>query len=783
MEHFASSHMNHSLSLVILSYLIATLSAYASIDLAKRVKFAQNKLKTIWLFAGGTVLGIGIWSMHFIAMLAYRFSESVYYDMFYVFLSILFAVGGCISGFYLVSRSTFTLFRFLLSGTIMGLGITLMHYVGMEAVKPVILSYDKPLFIISVFIAVAASLVALWLGFFSPYSKKKINWNLKMLFSFIMACAITGMHYTGMSATRIKYDASAAIKSSAMMLDTSLMAWIVTGGTFLIFIIFFFSLSYDRMANKHKLVQGTILDSAVDGIVVTEESGAIIHANPAFYELMNADGNDPRFQSLYHYHPNLRDMTAYNQEYQIELRNLIIEVKKHPISGESLQNSLWFFRNITEKILNEKHIEFLAYNDSLTRLPNRYKLEQELKARMGNQQKTACIFLDLDRLKLTNDTLGHKAGDALLQYAASQLSKVIGDTDILARVGGDEFIILLSGERANGAEEVADRCIEVMDIPFSINGSNIRATTSAGVSRFPDNASTADELLTFADLAMYESKRKGRNQVTIFNPELNQKIKRTLLIEKELTTAISNDELYLLYQPKICASAEKILGVEALLRWKNPVLGQVSPLEFISIAEEKDMICAITEWVLEEACRQWTKWENNEQIKIAVNISPIQFAKEDFLERLSGLIEKTNMNPRFLELEITESSSLAFESQTKEKLTQIKEMGIDISLDDFGTGYSSFKHLKEFPIEVLKIDKSFIDHLIGNKGQESIVRSMIQLGHNLNMKVLVEGVETKVQADWLKNEGCDIIQGFYYSRPTQPDYIQDFIRERELAPL
>ncbi|OLS38653.1 hypothetical protein BTR22_03110 [Alkalihalophilus pseudofirmus] len=774
MDHF-SLHNDHNMSLVILSYVIATVSAYASIDLAKRVKFSHNSLKTIWLVSGGAVLGIGIWSMHFIAMLAYHFPVAIYYDKYYVFLSILFATAGCISGFFIVSSKPFTLFRFIFSGAVMGCGIAAMHYVGMEAVKPVTITYDTPLIILSVFIAILASMVALWLGFFSPFSKGAIDWRLKVLFSIIMAFAIAGMHYTGMAATHISYNSIMFDSNQATMFDPSLLAWIVVGGTLLIFIIFFFSISFDKMANKHKLVQGKILDSAEDGIVVTDEFGGILHANPAFYRIMIKNNNNSKFQYLHLYHPTLSEITTLNHEYQIQKETAIIEVKKHSINGEALKNFLWFFRDITEKINAEKNIEFLAYNDSLTQLPNRYKLEIELNRRIQAQHRIACIFLDLDRLKFTNDTLGHKAGDALLRCVADRLSKIIEDTDLLARVGGDEFIILLSGERVKNVNKVANKCVEAMDIPVTISGSSIRATISAGVSLYPDNAATVDELISFADLAMYESKRKGKNQVTVFNTLINEKVKRTLLIEKELNTAIKNNEFHLLYQPKVCATSERIMGVEALIRWKHPILGEVSPVEFIPISEEKGLISDITDWVLEEACRQWTKWEDNNYIKVAVNISPLQFAKEDFLEKLESLIKRTNMNPNFLELEITESSSLAFEKQTKERLNQLKKMGISISLDDFGSGYSSFRHLKEFPIEVLKIDKSFIDKLIGNKGQESIVRSMIQLGHNLNMKVLVEGVETKIQADWLKKEGCDIIQGFYYSKPVQLKNIQGLI--------
>lgn len=256
-----------------------------------------------------------------------------------------------------------------------------------------------------------------------------------------------------------------------------------------------------------------------------------------------------------------------------------------------------------------------------------------------------------------------------------------------------------------------------------------------------------------------------------------EQIRRNVQLEESLLTAIDHHEFYLLYQPKINVHSGELIGVEALIRWNHPVLGQISPMEFIPIAEEKGMIFEIGDWVLREACTQWVKWlsESLKPVMMAVNISPLQFSNEDFLPKVKAIISETKMNPQFLELEITESASLALEDQTKTKLHDLKEMGINISLDDFETGYSSFKHLKELPIEVLKIDKSFLEHLIGNKGQEAIVRSMIQLGHNLNLKVLVEGVENQMQEQWLKDEGCDIVQGFFYSRPVHEGNIKEML--------
>ncbi|WP_273130821.1 EAL domain-containing protein [Bacillus weihaiensis] len=780
MEHFMSTHTHHNVFLVLLSYLIATISAYASIDLARRVKHSKKKEKLIWLILGGAALGIGIWSMHFIAMLAYHFPVPVYYHLFLVILSVIIAGIGCILGFLIVSGQSLPFLRFVLAGIIMGSGIATMYYVGMEAIQPVIITYNDVLFSISIFIAIFASMVALWIGFFSPFSKKEMAWKLKLLFSIIMAFAITGMHYTGMSATNISGHAT-NLESYSSLLDTNLLAWIVVIGTALIFICLFFSLSFDRMYKKHELVQSIILDSAVDGIAVTKDDGTIIHANPAFYQLMNSEENSTNKDYLETYLSTSTQHFSFHQEYHLKKSNHIIEMKKHPIIGEHLQQSLWFFRDITEQVQAKERIEFLAFHDPLTQLPNRYKLEMEIKKQIDTNTELACIFIDLDKLKFTNDTFGHNVGDSLLSFASQRLAHALEVGDLLSRIGGDEFVIILSGNRVKKVDDVVQKCMSEMEVPFTINGTKIRVTISAGVCAFPQEAKNVEELLRFSDLAMYESKRNGKNRVTYFNSLLSEKMRRVHLIEKEMIHAMQHNDFHLLFQPKIQVPTGKVDSVEALIRWNHPELGFISPGEFIPIAEEKDLIWSIGTWVLRAACEQWSEWKTKEMVdmKIAVNISPLQFSKDDFLPMLTSILEETGMNPKRLELEITESSSLAFEEQTRKKLKTIQHMGISISLDDFGTGYSSFKHLKQLPIEVLKIDKSFVDHLIGNHDQESIVRSMIQLGHNLSMKVLVEGVEHKEQAKWLAKEGCDMIQGYYFSKPIPPDQLTKYIIDQK----
>lgn len=761
-------HTHHNPYLVVLSYIIATISAYASIDLAKRVNASKSNAKIFWLVSGGATLGTGIWSMHFIAMLSFHFPVPVFYNTFLVVISVFIAIIGCYSGFYLLATKDYSISRFLIAGIIMGSGIATMHYVGMIAIEPIIITYDPLLFVISVFIGIFASWVALWLGFLSPYARKRMSWQLKVCFSLIMAIAITGMHYTGMAAA--DFSNSPMIEEHTSSMNTSLLAWIVAVVTLLIFALFFFSITFDRIWRKQGLVQSVLLDSVADGIAITDQHGKILHSNKSFGQMMIDSGITSQYTDMHNYHPTLFIGSNEVDDYQFKLGTYIFEVKRRPIQDEEMNHHLWFISDITERNLKEQQIVFMAYHDSLTQLPNRYKMQNTLEDWIESAQEIGCIKLNIDRMKFANDTLGHKSGDELLKSVCKKLRSSLRTDDFLARVEGDEFVILIKDDRVKSIPIIAAACVDVIQTPVVLNKSTITITASAGTCTYPDIAASAEELIQYADWAMLESKKNGKNQTTTFNIAMQEQHNRILLIEDALATAIENGQLHLLYQPKITLPSEQIESVEALLRWSHPSFGSVSPVEFIPIAEEKGFIHKLGDWVVRAACLQWSRWieEQNVKLVIAVNIAPIQLIKEDFYTTLLKILEETHMDPHYLELEITESSSFVFEEKTNIMLKKIRNLGIRISLDDFGTGYSTFSVLKQLPIDTLKIDRSFLKNLLRDVEQQAIVRSIIQLGHNLKFDVLVEGVESIEEVEWLKNEDCDYIQGFFYSKPQLP---------------
>ncbi|WP_445005752.1 bifunctional diguanylate cyclase/phosphodiesterase [Exiguobacterium alkaliphilum] len=766
MDPVVEHSMSHNLFLVVLSYMIAAVSAYAAIELARRVDSTNHTAQNMWILAGGATLGLGIWAMHFIAMLAHEGLRPVTYSMPLVFLSVVIAMAGCILGFLIVSRHT-TRPTLIGAGLLMGISIASMHYVGMAAIQGVTIAYHTGLALLSLAIAITASLGALWIGFFSKYAKEKIHMELKIFFSLLMGVAIFGMHYVGMLSASFTFLTGTP---AAIGIEPSLLAWLVTGITTLLFAIFFLSLTLDRHLRRRELIQATILDSTTDAVVTTTKDGVIQYANTAFYRLFDRT-EDQFFQD---YHAALSIQQPFYEARRLEMGESTIEVTAYPLQGERMDQILWFLRDVSETIASQRLVEHMAYHDALTDLPNRHKLERILAEHIRIEDPVACLYIDIDRWRFMSDMLGHHGSDQLALQIADRLQHTIHPDDILTRVGSSEFIILLFDKRSTLAKQKAEKCIKAISQPFDIDGTTVELTMSAGISHFPKDTTSADELVQYARLAVHESKRTGKNQIKEFEEESRQQILRTVEIEKALTQALDRSEFSLVYQPKVSLTQNRLEGVEALLRWHHPVLGHVGPDEFIPIAENTGLIHQIGTWVLRESCLAWVRWQKTgvKPFTLSVNVSPLQFAREDFVDTLQATLDATGMDPMFLELEVTESSMLSYEQSTREKLAQLHQFGIMISLDDFGTGYSSFRQLRELPVQVLKIDRSFIVNLFTDRNQEAIVRSMIQLGHNLGMKVLMEGVETSDQLEWLLNEQCDYVQGYYFSRP---------LREKEVV--
>lgn len=440
--------------------------------------------------------------------------------------------------------------------------------------------------------------------------------------------------------------------------------------------------------------------------------------------------------------------------------------------------------NTIDRRRAHERLHRLAYFDTLTGLPNRVRFVERLAeavsqiAAGGNNRKLAVIFLDLDDFKEINDTFGHVRGDAVLSVVGERLRLRVGARGTVARMGGDEFAIVLTDEReVANPEEFSEAIRAAIDTPIIIGGYEQYATASLGVSIYPDDGGDAETLLKHADVAMYRAKEKGRNFVQFYTPVLNAAMTTRLQQEKALRKALSRGEFVVYYQPQYELATGRLFGLEALVRWRHPKLGMIRPDLFIPNAESSSVIVLIGELVMETACRQLVAWQNRglPKLRISVNLSARQFHETDLLKRAKSVLEGTGLDPDTLEFEITESVAMGDAERSTEIMKRLRDVGIRFCVDDFGTGYSSLGYLKRFPIDTLKIDKSFVADVITKNDDATLVKTVIAMAHNLSLDVCAEGTETKDQLDFLGRNSCDRVQGYYYSRPVPPEEIEPFI--------
>jgi diguanylate cyclase (GGDEF)-like protein len=453
---------------------------------------------------------------------------------------------------------------------------------------------------------------------------------------------------------------------------------------------------------------------------------------------------------------------------------VFIEDSVAPIHSRNglVAGSVLVFRDAAVALALAAQISKLSERDSLTGLPNRLllydRIGQVIARARRDAGQIAVLFLDLDNFKHINDSLGHSAGDKLLQSVAKRLMECVRDPDTVSRQGGDEFTAVLQDlKHPEDAVLAANRILEAVAETHSIEGHDLHITASIGVSIYPDDGLDADTLIKNADTAMYQAKESGRHTYRFFKPEMNARAVDRQSLEEDLRCALERKELALHYQPKINLNTGAIAGAEALLRWTHPTRGSIPPLRFIPVAEDSGMILPIGAWVLREACMQARAWADAglPAITMAVNVSAVQFRNENFIRDLFAILSETGLDTRLLELEVTESVLMKHPESTTPILKALRKEGIQVAVDDFGTGYSSLNYLQLFPIDALKIDQSFIRRIDGNPDDTAIVSAIIAMGKNLHLRVIAEGVETLEDLTFLKARGCDNAQGYYFSRP------------------
>jgi diguanylate cyclase (GGDEF)-like protein len=665
--------------LVAASLLMAMLASYTALDMAGRVATAQGQAARFWLAGGSVAMGIGIWSMHFLGMLAFRLPVSMGYDPWITLLSLLIATASSAFALWMVCQDRLSWLRLSLSALLMGAGVCAMHYTGMAAMRmtPEI-QYDPWLFSLSVLIAILASGAALWIAFHLRRRSSHVR-LLQAGAAVVMGLAIAGMHYTGMAAARFPANSSCRMASAGVSTDWMALLIIVFG-----------------LAVLSIALIASVLDS------------------------------------------------------RLESRTAVL--------ASSLASA-------------DQKLRFMAHHDGLTELPNRVMLMERLKQEMERSRLDgscfSVLFLDLDGFKEINDTFGHHIGDLLLIAVARRIRSRIRSTDTLARIGGDEFVMIVNAAEATDAAWIADKLVAAVCNPFAIAGEELRVTASIGIAIYNGAENEESELLMSADAAMYRAKALGRNGYCFFEKSMNDHVHAQQQIMNDLRRADFQKEMVLYFQPKVDAERGIVTGAEALLRWIHPKRGMVPPDQFIPLAERTGLIVPLGAWVLNEACRQMSQWhaDGHRDWTIAVNLSAVQFNHPGLIGLVRQALERHALQARCLTLEITESTAMRDAGASMVILRQLDEMGVRISIDDFGTGYSSLLYLKRLPASELKIDRGFVRDLPSDAEDAAIIVAIVALGHTLGLKIVAEGVETGEQRELLTGMGCDTLQGYLLGRP------------------
>ena len=684
---------SYSPALVLISLFVAILASYTALDLTGRIATAKGRAVYLWMAGGALAMGIGVWSMHFIGMLAFSLPIALGYDMGITALSLLIAVLSSGFALWLVNQPRLPAWQLGFGALIMGAGISTMHYTGMAAMRMMPgIDYDPTLFIASLLIAVGASAAALWIAFKlrrnTPYVRLA-----RSAAAVVMGVAIVGMHYTGMAAARFA--------------DGSFCGASVDG------------------------LSGTGLDNLV--LVTT----LAILAFALLTSLLDA---------------------------RLEARTAVL--------ADSLS-------------LANQELTHLALHDTLTGLPNRTLLADRIQqATQLVAEQGGCfalMFIDLDGFKPVNDAFGHHLGDQLLREVGLRLREDLRGQDTLARIGGDEFVLLVQLSQPDDALRLAERQVGLINQSFRVAEHDLSISASVGIALFPGNGATPQELLMNADAAMYHAKSMGKNGYSFFDVSMNTNARKQLQLLQDLRKAVEQQQLRLYYQPKFDALSGRAIGAEALLRWEHPQHGLLLPDKFIELAEKTGVIIAIGDWVLNEACRQMQVWfaQGYRDWRIAVNLSALQFCHAGLVTSVANALQRHQLPANSLTLEITETTAMSDADASMRVLQELSKMGVDLSIDDFGTGYSSLMYLKRLPANELKIDRGFVRDLEHDSDDAAIVSAIVALGQALGLRIVAEGVETDMQQDFLTRLGCNSLQGFLLGQPLPADTFMSAIVARE----
>lgn len=758
---------DHSLLLVGLAAVVCVIGSVITMNLFKKMRSSRGVSHVTWLFMGGAAGGASIWCTHFIAMLAWRPEVISTYEPVLTATSLGVAIVGCAIAMMVGAAKYET--APLLGGTIFGISVSAMHYTGMMGLRThAVLHFDSIYVVVSILLAAVLGMGAYILAA-NTGLRRRMLWS-----SIVMVLAIVSLHFTGMAAVVVvpiggvpNYE---GVNDTLMAFGVAGVALLLLGSALASYVL------QEQAQGRERRRLKSLLESSVDGMVVEGPNG-IMMFNQAFAELSGVAAETLRHSSISRWiedAQSMSDQTVVQSQMRADDGEMIpVEVAvrtDHGDAGEDLR--LFSVRDLRRRLEQERRISFLARNDSLTGLPNRASFLEKLE-RMAQLHPQAPGFallaIDLDRFKEVNDLYGHGVGDQLLVHIAGQMKAAIRNGEFVARLGGDEFMAILPLTDASKLREeavaAAVRLRDAMVVPMMGEHTEMSCGASVGVALWPQDADETSILINNADLAMYRAKGSLSEDICFYEKTMDEAVRQRRRVTQGLRDALENEEFELYYQPQVSVGNNEVTGYEALLRWRQKDGSFISPAEFIPVAEDTGLILPIGEWVLRRACEEAKHWDK--PLRLAVNLSPVQLGHTDLPRLVHQILIDTGFPPARLELEITETAMITDMARSTFILRQLKALGVSIAMDDFGTGYSSLSTLRAFPFDKIKLDRAFMGELEDNTQSRAIIRAVLSLGESLSIPVLAEGVETVDQLNFLREQGCDEVQGYLLGRPNR----------------
>jgi diguanylate cyclase (GGDEF)-like protein len=776
----------HDWRLLIVAIVICGIAAVTSLNLLARAAIAAGRTRQAWTAAGAIAFGCGIWATHFVAMLGFHADQLEGFAPGATVLSGLVAVAGMLLAFGAAQLGGSALPARIGGGAIAGGTIGAMHYLGLTALRvPGTLLWDRGMVLASFAVGVPLAVAAFLLF------NRLARWPQRLIAAALLALAICGLHFTGVAALIFLPDGGPGYGVAEF--NPFPLATGVSSIALVILLLSQLGSLADRRFSEHIARQAhrfrMLADATQEGVLIHADD-EVLDVNEALcrllgrlvkavvgHRLREIFGQTDLAPLLLH-PPGPSPQHDLGDVVELDLqlpggRTVPVELRSYGIEHDGRPARVALLRDLRERRAAENHIRHMAHHDALTGLANRFLFNDRLgqaiaQASRNPAVEVAVLCLDLDRFKPVNDLLGHQAGDLLLQQIAARLRSAIREIDTVGRLGGDEFAIIQTGQaQPQAAATLGTRLATLLAEPYDIDGQQVSISASIGIATFPADATTPARLLQQADSALYrakhEARRSGSPTVRFFEPEMDLRVQRRRRLESDLRVAISGGQMQLHYQPLLRGADGSIAGYEALLRWNHPQLGWISPAELIPLAEETGLISPLGHWVMQTACREAASWESS--LNVSVNLSPAQFRQPGLVKSVADVLASTGLAAARLELELTESVLIDNADQALATLHRLKALGVTVALDDFGTGYSSLSYLSRFPFDRIKIDQSFVRDMLDDANARAIVQAIIGLGRTLNRQITAEGVETAAQATFLREQACDLLQGYLLGHP------------------